>query len=85
MFLNDDTDTAKLGDRLIAAVIAAFLGFWIGGFFGMLSMKITGSNYGLAWLSAAGFGLYGFLAPSRSTELWSRFWTEVLSYFSHRR
>ncbi len=85
MFLNDDRDTAKLGDRLIAAAIAAFLGFWIGGFFGVLALKITGSSYSLAWLAAAGFGLYGFIAPSSSTDLWSRFWTEVLGYFSHHR
>lgn len=85
MFTRDDRDTVKIGDRLIATAIAAFLGFWLGGFFGIIALKFADSSYGLPWIVAAGFGIFAFIAPSRSTEIWSAFWEELLGFLSSRK
>ena len=85
MYSNDDRDTAKLGDRVIASVIGGLCGFLVGALAGFLLSKLLGSNYGLAWWGAAGFAAYAFVAPSRSTEIWSEFWESLLGFFGGGR
>lgn len=85
MFLNDDHDTARIGDRIIAAAIAAILGYWLGLVVGFLVEKVAGSTLGAQWFAAAGYGVYGFLAPARSTALWSEILAGLMGFFSGRR
>lgn len=85
MYLHDDRETARAADRLIAAIIGGACGFFFGGLLGLLSHRFLGSTFGLPWLIALGFGLYAFLAPSRSRDLWSRFWEGILDAFARSR
>jgi hypothetical protein len=85
MYTFDDRETAKLGDRLIAAVIAAFLGLLIGSFLAAGAAKFFDSAFGVNWIIAGLSGAYGFLAPARSRALWSAFWEEILGWLSSRK
>jgi len=85
MYLNDDYKTAKIGDRIIARAIAGFCGFWLGGFFGILVYEFTDNNYGLAWFFALALGVFAFFAPSKSREIWSAFWEELLGLLSSKK
>lgn len=85
MYINDDHDTAKLADRIIACVIAGICGYFFGGFVEFLAMKLFNNGYELSWVLAIGFAIFGFMAPSRSREVWSAFWSGLLGVFSSRR
>ncbi len=85
MYTKDDHDTAKVTDRFIAGVVAGLGGYFFGGFVEFFAMKLLNNGYGLAWVVSIGFAAFGFLAPSRSRELWSEFWSGLLSVFSSRR
>lgn len=82
MYIKDDHATAKIGDRLIAAVIGGLCGYFFGGLVGYLTSRFLGSDFGLAWWFATGFAVFAFLAPSRSREMWSGFWEGLLKLFS---
>ncbi len=79
MFINDDRETAKLGDRVIAGVIGGFCGFLFGGLVAFLVSRFLGWDFGLQWWVALAFGIYAFSAPARSTQLWTEFWEHMLS------
>ncbi len=78
----DDIDTAKLGDRLIAAAIGGPCGYFFGLLVAVLVARLFHVTFGLQWFVSAAFAVYAFLAPSRSTELWSGFWEGFLSLMS---
>jgi hypothetical protein len=85
MYTVDDRETAKLGDRLIAAVIAALLGLLIGSLLAAGAASLFGDRYGVHWIVAGLSGAYGFIAPARSRALWSAFWEEILGWLSTRK
>ena len=85
MYSKDDRDTAEFPDRLIAGVIGGLCGFLFGGMLGFLTQRFLGSSYGLAWSVAGGFAVFAFIAPSRSTEIWSEFWEAVLGFIGGSR
>lgn len=80
MYTRDDRDSAKLGDRTIAGIIGGLCGYFLGALAGYLINRFLGSNFGLAWWFAVGFAIYAFSSPSRSTEIWSRFWEGLLGF-----
>jgi len=71
MYTEDDQQSAKIGDRFIAAVIAGFFGYFAGWLFASVGEKVLGGEYGLRWLAVGGFSVFAFLAPARSRELWA--------------
>ena len=78
MYTNDDKDTAKIADRLIAGVIGGLCGYFFGVVLAFLVVSFVGRDFGLPWFVALGFGVFAFLSPSRSTELWSEIWAKAL-------
>ena len=85
MYTFDDRETAKIGDRMIAAVIGGLFGFLIGLVLARGVDALFGARYGIDWIIAALFAAYAFVAPSRSRALWSAFWEEVLGWLSSRK
>lgn len=85
MYTVDDRDTAKIGDRIIAAAIAGFFGYFFGSVVAGGAAALFGSRYGVHWIITAMFAAYAFIAPSRSRALWSAFWEEVLGWLSSRK
>jgi len=85
MYTKDDQDSAKVTDRIIAGVIAGFCGYFLGVLVEGLANSVLGNGYGVTWVVAIGFAAFGFLAPSRSRDLWSAFWSGLLGAFSSRR
>ena len=85
MYTVDDRETARLPDRLIAGVIAALLGYFIGSILAPGVAALFGERYGVHWIIAGLSGAYGFIAPARSRALWSAFWAEVLGWLSTRK
>jgi len=81
MYSKDDLHTAKFGDRAIAAVIAGFCGYFFGLLLSMIAASFFGNDIGLKWIVGGLFASFGFIAPSRSREFWSSFWSELLSLF----
>ena len=71
MYTVDDRQTAKISDRFIAAVITGFFGFFAGWFFAIAGEKFLGNDYGLCLITAVGFGIFAFMAPSKSREVWA--------------
>ena len=80
MYPVDDRKTAKLGDRIIAAAIAAACGYFFGGMLGYLAIRVFEQTFGLVWISTIGFAIFGFFAPTKSRDLWSWIWTKVLHF-----
>ena len=78
MYTKDDQQSAKIGDRIIAAVIAAFFGYFAGWLFASVGEKVLGDEYGLRWLVVGGFSVFAFLAPTRSRELWGAIWASIV-------
>ena len=85
LYTVDDQETAKLADRLIAGVIAAILGYFIGLILAAGAASLFGERYGVHWIVAGLSGAYGFIAPARSRALWSAFWAEILGWLSSRK
>lgn len=85
MILNEDSKSAKLGDRLIAAVIGGLCGLLIGSAFAILVRFVSPSDYELSWIFASAFAIFAFIAPSKSTKIWSAFWEEILRFLSSRK
>jgi uncharacterized membrane protein len=53
MYAFDDRETAKLGDRLIAAVMAAALGLLIGSHLAAGAVALFDDRYGAQWQTRA--------------------------------
>ena len=85
MFSNDDQNSAEPIDRIIAAVIAGFCGYFLGALFGLLLGIFSIDALWVKWVVAAAFAVFGFLAPTRSRDLWTQFWNELLGYFLRGR
>ena len=81
MYTKDDQHSANIGDRIIAAVIAGFFGYFPGRLLGMVGEMVFGEEYGLHWLVVGGFGLFAFLAPVRSRELWAPIWAAIVRFY----
>ncbi len=84
-FEHDDTGTAKLPDRLIAAAIAGLCGWFFGSLVAVALERLFQASWGLGWWITAAFVAYGFLAPNRSRTLWSEFWEGLLGILLRRR
>jgi len=82
MYTKDDQHSAKIGDRIIAAVIAGFFGYFTGWLFGLVGENALGDEYGLGWLVVGGFSLFAFLAPVRSRELWASIWAAIVRFYA---
>ena len=82
MYTKDDQHSAKIGDRIIAAVIAGFFGYFAGWLLGLAGEKLLGDEYGLRWLVVGGFSLFAFSAPVRSRELWASIWAAILRIYA---
>ena len=80
MYTKDDQQSAKIGDRIIAAVIAGILGYFAGSLFGLVGENAVGGEYGLPWVIVGGFSLYAFWAPVRSRELWGSIWAAIVRF-----
>ena len=81
MYTKDDSDSAELTDRIIAAVIAGLCGYFLGLFLFLLLSKFFESVFWVKWAVAIAFAIFGFVAPSRSRDLWTQFWNEFLGFF----
>jgi hypothetical protein len=81
MYTHDDRDSAKFPERIFAAVIAGLCGLLFGWVVSIVVVRITGGGAWLAWVPAVGLGIFGFLAPSRSRDMLTEFWNEILGYF----
>ena len=75
----------KPGDRIIVALIAAFLAYWLGGFIDLLAVKLFSRSFALGWWFAGVFAVWGYVAPSGMTRFWSEFFEQFLGMFSSRR
>jgi hypothetical protein len=78
MYLNDDQKTAKVGDRLIACLIGGVCGYLLGGFVTFPVFWLFGSYFYLPAITAAGFAVYAYSAPSSSTLLWTDIWSKAI-------
>lgn len=85
MYTADDQETAKIGDRIIAAVIAGLCGYFVGWLVAIMVVSFFGGGQWLSWLFVVGFSIFGFIAPSRSRAIWSHFWEELLGFMSSRK
>ena len=85
MFAPDDRETAKLGDRIIAAAIAGVCGFMLGWVIAIVAVRLFQSGAWIVWVPTIALGLYGFRAPNRSRDMLTEFWSQILNYFSSRR
>ena len=74
-------NSAKIGDRAIAAVIAGIMGYFVGLLLAFFVKIVFGNEYGIRWLVFGGFSLYGFLAPVRSRELWTSIWAAIVRFY----
>jgi len=81
MYSHDDKDSAKLPERIFAAVVAGACGYFVGWFIAFVAVKVTGGGAWFAWVTAVVLAVYGFIAPSRSRDLLTEFWNEVLGFF----
>lgn len=79
MYTKDDQQTAKVADRIIAGVISGGCGYFFGVLLAVIAFSFLGNDYGLKWVVAILFASFGFIAPSRSRDLWSAFWSGILS------
>jgi len=80
MFSSDNRKLESLGDRVISTGIAAVCGYLLGRMLGHFATMFFEQNFGLVWLSTIGFSVFGFVAPKRSRELWTRIWTAILGF-----
>ena len=85
MYTADDQDTAKIVDRIIAAIIAGLCGYFVGWLVAVIVVSFSGGGQWLTWLFVVGFTIFAFIAPSRSRDIWSHFWGELLSFMSSRK
>jgi len=85
MILNDDQNSAKIGDRIIAALIGGLCGFFIGLVFDIIQRKLLGGNLPIQWILSLGCAVFAFIAPAKSTSIWSAFWEELLGFLSSRK
>jgi len=77
MYSKDDLKTAKPGDRIIAALISGLCGLFFGSLLAFLVYRLFGNEFQvpLVWVCIIVFGLFGFVAPTRSRDYWSSFWS----------
>lgn len=85
MYHHDDRDSAAMADRFIAGVIGGICGFLFGGLIDFAIARLFAASFGLEWWLGAAFAVYAWLAPSRSTALWSGFWHGIFSAFGRTR
>ena len=65
----------------MAGVIAGVFGFPFGWVVAIIVVRVTGGGAWLAWLLAVAFAAYGFLAPTRSRDMLTEIWQEIIGYF----
>jgi len=65
--------------------LAGLFGYFLGGIFEFVAYKFFGNGYWLTRFAVIGFAGFGLFAPSRSRDLWSAFWTELLGLLSTRK
>ena len=81
MYTKDDTESAQVIDRIMAAGIAGLCGYFLGTVLVFILASFISSAHWIKWAIAAAFAIFGFIAPSRSRDLWSQFWNELLGFF----
>ena len=85
MYSNDDQETAKLGDRIISAAFAGVCGFLFGWVVALVVVRIFQSGDWVVWVPAIILGAFGFMAPTRSRDMLTDFWNQLLNYFLRGR
>ena len=85
MYTNDDSESAALIDRVIAAAIAGLCGYLFGVVFVLLLAAFFGEFLWMKWVVVAAFAIFGFAAPTRSRDMWTRFWKVFLGPFFQGR
>lgn len=81
MYTHDDRESAKFPERIFAAVIAGVCGYFVGWLIAIIAVRVIGGGAWLAWLPAIALAVYGFMAPTRSRDMLTEFWNEILGYF----